>query len=325
MKWTIARLGTLVGILSSPGARADEASLTGVWSSPRGRLDVAQQSDRVVGEGIAKCNPAANGHLLEADVLEDSLSGQIYVCLQGCDKGPAWVPVLLLIGADGKSMAGTSTLPKGCKAALGPNGSLILKRQTQLAGELAIQAPAPQPSKPPRSPKQPERTAALEPLPKEPPKEPGPPVAREPREPKEPSRESPVARAKAIELARDGAAFQNEGKFEQARRRFQQAIEIDPYYAEGYNGIGVTFFARNDLTEALRWYKRALGADPSFGDAYYNMACVYALQNRKSLALRYLRTAFHKGFTSREVMRDDPDLAALHGDSIYEALLGETP
>lgn len=294
-------------------------TLSGAWSSPEGPLRLQQKSDRVVGSPAGKgaCAAASNGHLLEVDLLEDSLSGQLYVCLEGCAQGPTWVPVLLLVAPDGQSLSGASTIPKGCKAPLGRNGSLVLKRLAaeSLAAEdksapvAASKKPIPANERLPRESGQGGGAIGPAPVPRE--------AARE--------REDSIGREKAIALARDGAAFQQEGKFEQARHRFQQAVDLDPKYAEGFNGIGVTFFARNDLREALRWYKRALDADPSFGDAYYNMACVYALQKHRALALRYLRTAFHNGFTSRDVMREDPDLASLHGDPAFDGLLGEAP
>lgn len=280
---------------------------------------MVQRSDQVTGvpaqRGADQCVAPSSGHLLEGDLLEDSLSGKVFVCLSACDKGSAWVPVLLLVSPDGQTLAGTSTLPRGCKASFGRNGSLVLRRADGAVPPLALApvappaavvaaaAPAPEVRLAPSAPAARAATTHLESV-----------VA---------TQENPAARRRAVALARDGAAFQDEGKFEQARRRFQQAIEIDPLYAEGYNGVGVTYFARNDLAEALRWYKRALGADPAFGDAYYNMACVYAVQKHNPLALRYLRTAFHNGYTSRDTMRHDPDLAGLRGDPDFARLLGE--
>jgi len=307
-------------------------TLTGSWSSPLGAMRLTQQGDRVL--AAARRNPfctlPSSGHILEGDLLDDSLSGQLFVCFAGCDRGPGWVPVLLLVAPDGKSLSGTSTLPRGCKAAFGPSGgaaggsdgSLVLRRlesaESAKPADDELAEGADDTVSPPAnhvSPKPSSKQAAK------------PAAAVGDRQPTRPTvaaaRESPEARERAMTLARDGAAFQDEGKFEQARHRFTEAIEIDPLYAEGYNGVGVTFFARNDLAEALRWYKKALGVDPTFGDAYYNMACVYALQKRSNLALRYLKTAFHKGYTSRDTLRSDPDLTSLHGDPAFEALLGE--
>jgi hypothetical protein len=308
------------------GGVASAETLTGPWSSPLGAVKLTQQGDRIVATARRNpfCSLPSSGHFLEGDLLEDSLSGQVFVCFTACDRGPAWVPVLLLVAPDGQSLSGTSTLPKGCKASFGAldgagggaaggsDGSLVLRRmeaQENLADDFgSADAPAPAAANPAakHSAKPVAATA------------PGAPHSQAPA-----ARESADARERALSLARDGAAFQDEGKFEQARKRFLEAIDADPLYAEGYNGVGVTFFARNDLTEALRWYKKALGVNPSFGDAYYNMACVYALQKRSGLALRYLKTAFHKGYTSRETLSTDPDLASLHGDPTFEALVGE--
>jgi len=281
----------LGAILLTMGAQAAAEPLGGVWSSPLGKLSITQRGDAVTGVLVTPvdgCALPVKGEVLKGELLEDSLSGQIQVCLTGCESKVAWVPVLLLVAPDGRGLSGASTLPKGCAAPLGKNGSLSLR-------SLAAEPPA--------------RATSWKraPLPRK-----GP-----------PTRENPDARVQAEEIARDGDAFQKEGKFERARERFLQAVRIDPLYAEGYNGVGVTYYARNDFKEALRWYKKALVADPGLGDAYYNMACVYALQKEKALSLRYLRTALRNGFTSREQMREDSDLSTLRGDPQFESLTGE--
>jgi Flp pilus assembly protein TadD len=136
------------------------------------------------------------------------------------------------------------------------------------------------------------------------------------------SAESPRARReRARTVMRDGAAWLGEGSFEAARKRFLEALEIDPRVPEALNGVGVTYRMRNDLAAALEWYKKALAVDPDFGDAYYNMACVYALQGQKDLALRYLQIAALNGYASAEGIDADPDLSTLHDEPGYRALL----
>ena len=278
----------LAAILLSVSAQAIADPLGGEWASPLGKLSLSQHGDAVTGSLIVPagtCALPSKSQVLKGDLLEDSLSGQIQVCLTGCASAVAWVPVLLLVSPDGHVLSGTTTLPKGCAAPLGRNGSLSLRR-------ISVEAT-------------PAHVAA---------RRPPPPVEHSP------PRENQEARAQAEVIARDGEAFQKEGKFESARERFLEAVRIDPLYGEGYNGIGVTFYARNDFKEALRWYKKALAADPGLGDAYYNMACIYALQHDKSLSLRYLRTALRNGFTSRDQMREDSDLASLRPDPQFQAL-----
>ncbi|MCM2332959.1 MAG: tetratricopeptide repeat protein, partial [Anaeromyxobacteraceae bacterium] len=129
------------------------------------------------------------------------------------------------------------------------------------------------------------------------------------------------ARTRARELMTDAAAWLQEGNFERARKRFREAIDLDPGLPEAYNGMGVTFRMRNDLGAAIGWYKRALAVDPDFGDAYYNMACVYALQGQEELALRYLQIAAMNGYATAEGIDEDPDLASLRGTAAYRALV----
>jgi hypothetical protein len=292
MRSTLSAVIAIGAVLWMLGAQAFADSLQGEWSCPLGTLSLAQKGDRVTGSMRAPASGCAlpdKSEVIKGDLLEDSLSGQVQLCLTGCDSALAWVPVLLLVSPDGHLLSGTITAPKGCTAPLGKNGSISLRR---LAGTSA-----------------PAHDAGRKPLPAD--------------HPRPTAREDPEARSRAEEVAKDGEAFQKEGRFERARERFQEAVRIDPLYGEGYNGIGVTFYARNDFKEALRWYKKALVADPGLGDAYYNMACVYALQHEKALSLRYLGTALRNGFTSREQMREDGDLSSLRGDPRFEAMIAE--
>jgi tetratricopeptide (TPR) repeat protein len=142
------------------------------------------------------------------------------------------------------------------------------------------------------------------------------------RPPPRPAKElARAARERARALLRDGAAWLQEGNFESARKQFLAAIDVDAGLPEAYNGVGVTFRMRNDQEAALEWYKKSLAVNPDFGDAYYNMACVYALQGKKDLALRYLQIAALNGYASAEGIDEDPDLAALHDEPAYQALL----
>jgi hypothetical protein len=128
-------------------------------------------------------------------------------------------------------------------------------------------------------------------------------------------------RERARTLMRDGAAWLAEGNFEAARKRFLEALEIDPRIPEAMNGVGVTYRMRNDLPAALGWYKKAIALDPDFGDAYYNMACVYALQGESELALRYLQIAALNGYATAEGIDSDPDLESLRSEPAYRSLV----
>jgi hypothetical protein len=294
----------LVAALVAGGARA--GGLGGAWATPVGTLALVQNGDSVQGtlsRAERGCALPRGDAVFKADVLEDSLSGQLLLCLSGCGKASEWVPALLLVAPDGQKLSGALTLPKGCRPAVATPSAFVAVRERSEGTAVSV------PVRPgvtigPPSP----GTRDL--------------IEMRARVHVRPTPD-PALRARAQELARDGAAYLDEGRFEKARGRFLEAVKIDSTYAEGYNGIGASYRARNDLANALRYYKRSIQADPTIGDGYYNMACVYALLGKKKLALRYLRIARRNGYVAADTMARDDDLASLRGEAAFRELLGD--
>jgi len=277
--------GALVLARDEPGgrgvgrARSKVPAIAGRYGSPLGEVAILVKGAAVTGTLLAPgsaCAFHAGEEVLRGTVLDDSVAGQLRVCLggDGCRVAEAWGEAVLLAGPGGLSGA-VHVAEQNCTAPLGPKGGVSLSRLDS-GGH----------------PGEADRGEG----------------ARAHRE-----------RARVI--ARDGAAWLREGNFEAARKRFLEALEVDPGYPEALNGVGVTYRMRNDLEAALGWYKKALGVDPDFGDAYYNMACVYALKGDRALALRYLQIAAMNGYATAEGIEADPDLASLHDEPGYRALV----
>jgi tetratricopeptide (TPR) repeat protein len=261
------------------GARADGPLVNGEYESPLGRVRVSGSGTTFTGVLVAAsdlCGFREGDEVLRATLLDDSLAGQVRVCLagKGCKVKEEWGSAVLLATASRLSGA-VHVAAKGCQAPLGKKGGLAFVRVAGAA---------------------PPSTSTKKKVESE-------------------------SRARAREILRDGAAWLGEGNFEAARRRFLEAIDLDPRIPEAYNGVGVTYRMRNDLPRALDWYKKALTVDPDFGDAYYNMACVYALDGRKELALRYLQIAAMNGYATADGIDGDPDLEAVRGEAAYRALV----
>jgi hypothetical protein len=297
----------LVLLLSVAGiARAEGPLVEGEYESPLGRVRVTGRGGAYRGVVVAAsdlCTFKEGDEVIRATLLDDSLAGQVRVCLagKGCKAREEWSSAVLL--ASGERLSGAvHVATKGCKAPLGKNGGVAFVRvaSPSPAGATAPAAtPVPiaaAPSTPPVTASSPGRSA---------------------------TRKSPssAARAQAKEVLRDGAAWLQEGNFEAARRRFLEAIDLDDGIPEAYNGVGVTYRMRNDLRRALEWYKKALTVDPDFGDAYYNMACIYALEGQKEMALRYLQIAAMNGYATAEGIDGDPDLEAVRDEPGYKALV----
>jgi hypothetical protein len=286
-----AALPILAALILAPLHAAAEPPVTGDWDTPFGRIRIEANGDLFTGRLVVASGPCRfeeGSEILKGTLLDDSFAGRLRVCLRGksCKAKEEWASAVFL-AASGSLSGAVHVESKGCVAPAGRNGGLTLRRATgpapPLAGAIMVPAPA-------------VKKAA-------------------PRDDKR------ARRAKARAILKDGAAYLREGSFEAARRRFLEAIEIDEGIPEAYNGVGVTWRMRNDLSRALEWYKKALVVDPDFGDAYYNMACVYSLQGQKALALRYLQIAAMNGYVTGEGIGADPDLEPLHDDPAWSALV----
>lgn len=282
-------------LLLAGAARAEGPVVEGDYESPLGRVRVSGRGGTYRGVVVAASDLCAfkeGDEVLRATLLDDSLAGQVRVCLagKGCKAREEWSSAVLL--ASGERLSGAVHVAgKGCRAPLGKNGGVAFVR---VAGSPPPSPPAPSPAA---------VAGAATPRP----------AARK--------KPTTTARAQAREVMRDGAAWLAEGNFEAARRRFLEAIEMDDGIPEAYNGVGVTYRMRDDLPRALEWYKRSLTVDPDFGDAYYNMACVYALEGHKELALRYLQIAAMNGYATAEGIDGDPDLESVREEPGYRALV----
>lgn len=268
LRWVVAGM-----LAASASARAGPVAIHEQYDSPLGRVRIS--GDGTAYRGIVMssgpCGFKAGEEVLRATLLDDSLAGQVRVCLsgEGCGAREEWSSAVLLVGE--RSLSGAVHVQaKGCHAPVGKRGGIAFTRSGGGGGR---------------------------------------------------AKQAAARREVARGLLRDGGKWLAEGNFEQARRRFLEAIEADASIPEAYNGVGVTYRMRNDLPRALEWYKKALTVDADFGDAYYNMACAYALDGKKDLALRYLQIAALNGYATAGGMDEDPDLESLRGEPGYRALV----
>jgi Flp pilus assembly protein TadD len=79
------------------------------------------------------------------------------------------------------------------------------------------------------------------------------------------------------------------------------------------------FGNKNDSAQQL---EKAVAMRPNDPNTLYNAACTYGLLDMKAEALAMLRRAAETGFSDREWISRDPDLASLHGDPEFEQLIG---
>jgi len=72
----------------------------------------------------------------------------------------------------------------------------------------------------------------------------------------------------------------NGGKFDEARKQFEKAIEQYPSYATAYNMLGLTFQQQRQQEPARQSFVKAIELNDRFADAYTNLAKIYFRQQK---------------------------------------------
>lgn len=76
-----------------------------------------------------------------------------------------------------------------------------------------------------------------------------------------------------------------------------------------------------ELESAKKSFERVLELDPANANASYGLACVEAKASRKLEALEWLGVAIERGYREPALAAWDKDLATLHDDATFKALL----
>jgi len=63
--------------------------------------------------------------------------------------------------------------------------------------------------------------------------------------------------------------------FSEALDIYNRSVKINPYYAAGYNGIGLIYNARSEWDLAIEQFSRAVKNNPNFATGYNNMGIAY--------------------------------------------------
>lgn len=76
------------------------------------------------------------------------------------------------------------------------------------------------------------------------------------------------SKSKANALMKEGEALFTQGKDDEALKKYQQALEVDPklYYAALFSGD--IYLQRKDYAQAETWYQKAIAIDPNIETAY---------------------------------------------------------
>jgi tetratricopeptide (TPR) repeat protein len=96
------------------------------------------------------------------------------------------------------------------------------------------------------------------------------------------------------------------------------------HYAQFYLDSGDVARASTARQQVIDNARRLIGEKGEFGYIVYNLGCFYAQTGQRGLALAALREAFAGAPGLREGAPNDPELAPLHGDPAFQALVAES-
>lgn len=119
-------------LAASSGARAGEPAIHGEYDSPLGRVRLEADGAAYRGVLVAPagaCPFRPGEEVLRATLLDDSLAGQVRVCLTGeaCKTPEAWSSAVLL-ASGGKLSGAVHVRAKGCRGPLGKRGGIAFTR-----------------------------------------------------------------------------------------------------------------------------------------------------------------------------------------------------
>jgi tetratricopeptide (TPR) repeat protein len=114
-----------------------------------------------------------------------------------------------------------------------------------------------------------------------------------------------------------------EKNFAEAASIYRTILKEDPTNREAWYQLGSTLREMKDhVSSAIAYAKAGDGSkDHRAANALYNAACEYALADRTEDAVVYLKKAFDAGFTDREAVNRDPDLAKLRTDKRVQEIV----
>jgi len=107
---------------------------------------------------------------------------------------------------------------------------------------------------------------------------------------------------KAWALIEEGLTHEEEQNWSEARRSYQQALDLAPDIAEAHCYLGNVLHQLQEYQEAVEHYHRALDFNPDFSDAWYNLACTLEELDQSAEAIKALK----------QVLTLDPDYADAH-------------
>jgi tetratricopeptide (TPR) repeat protein len=101
-----------------------------------------------------------------------------------------------------------------------------------------------------------------------------------------------------------GQALFQTGKVDEATAHYQQALQINPNYAEAHNNLGNALFQKRKVDEAIAHYQKALQINPDYFEAHNNLGNTLLQKGSVEEAIAHYQKA----------LQINPDFAEAHNN-----------
>ena len=79
--------------------------------------------------------------------------------------------------------------------------------------------------------------------------------------------------------------------FDEAKKRFLKAVELDPLYSDAYNNLGNIYKNENDLNNAKIYYQKSISLNSNYPDAYSNLGIIFQREGNIERAINHFEMA----------------------------------
>ena len=100
---------------------------------------------------------------------------------------------------------------------------------------------------------------------------------------------APTENIDAMNAYNSGTLYMRDGMLEEAEDYLSLAIELDPFFVDAMDHLGIVYRRQNRLEEAEAMYLRSIEINSQNKVPYQNLAVVYRLQNRLNEAFELYR------------------------------------
>jgi tetratricopeptide (TPR) repeat protein/sugar lactone lactonase YvrE len=125
-----------------------------------------------------------------------------------------------------------------------------------------------------------------------------------------------------LEILNRAVNLFNAGQWPEAAKAWEQVATLNPQLGRAWNNLARAAYLCKDYRKAITAYAKMLEFRSGYPfTAAYGTACCYARLGQKEASLEWVQKSLELGFRNLQLIRDDPDLRALHDNPRFRKMV----